>query len=235
MTVLWLDDMRDPYKYFNKKSDSGAFVRNKGFYDDLFSKYDIDFIWVKNFEEFTDYILKNGIPEFVSFDHDLGKGLRKGLDCAQWLQEYCRKSGQPFPKYFVHSANPNGRREIEALLSAAINESKKRVITLNEDTLRNIVKKVVNEMYQQTVQSNIQIDYDVEDYKELCKSLYPLKSYIKEVKKLGGFSNKDDYKYFYDEIIDNFVSSNNLIDYLDTDSLRRDVLDTFEYDIYSDD
>ena len=119
LNVLWLDDMRDPNKYFNKKSQSGAFVRNKQFYDQLMSRYNVNFIWVKNYEEFTNFILQNGLPQFVSFDHDLGAGLKKGLDCANWLIEYCRKTGNPLPKFFVHSANPNGQREINAVLNNA--------------------------------------------------------------------------------------------------------------------
>lgn len=161
MTVLWLDDLRDPNRYFNKKSESGAFMRNKGFYDDLFSKYDINFIWVKNFDEFTNYILKNGIPEFVSFDHDLGKGMSKGLDCAKWLKGFCEETGQEFPRFFVHSANPNGRREIESvhnnepnsikgiesLLSAAVNENKKkRRVKLTEGVLRRIIRESLSEI-----------------------------------------------------------------------------------------
>ena len=146
MTILWLDDVRDPYKYLSKKSDSGAFQRNKAFYDKLLSNGNVDFVWVKNFEEFTGYILRNGIPEFVSFDHDLGKGLKKGLDCARWLQEYCRESGQPFPKFFVHSANPNGQREINGLLNSVNESMKKKRIRLNEDILRRIIRESLQEI-----------------------------------------------------------------------------------------
>ena len=28
---------------------------------------------VRNYNEFTEYILKNGIPDLISFDHDLGE------------------------------------------------------------------------------------------------------------------------------------------------------------------
>lgn len=123
LTVLWLDDMRDPYKYFNKKSNSGAFVRNKDFYDKLMSKYNLNFVWVRNIDEFSKFILKNGLPKFVSFDHDLGAGIPKGLDCAKWLVQYCQRTGSNLPSFFVHSANPNGQREINALLNSVKNNA----------------------------------------------------------------------------------------------------------------
>lgn len=143
LTILWLDDVRDPYKYLSKKSKTGAFLRNKEFYDSLMSQYDVDFIWVKNFEEFASFIEKNGLPEFVSFDHDLGAGLKKGLDCAEWLIGYCRQRNLKLPKFFVHSANPNGQREINALLNNALHEGK--VIRLSEGQFRRIILETVKQ------------------------------------------------------------------------------------------
>lgn len=116
LTILWLDDVRNPYKYLDKKNNSNTFLRNKNFYDNLKKQYNINFIWVKNIEQFSDYIVKHGLPEMISFDHDLGAGLPKGLDCAKWLVNYCRKTKQTLPKCFVHSANPNGQREIKNIL-----------------------------------------------------------------------------------------------------------------------
>lgn len=117
LTVLWLDDKRNPYNYLNKKSDSKTFKRNKSYYDNLMNKRNIKFVWVKNFEEFTGFILKNGIPQFISFDHDLGKGLKKGFECAKWLLNYCKANNKELPRFYVHSANPNGQREINGLLN----------------------------------------------------------------------------------------------------------------------
>lgn len=123
LTVLWLDDMRNPYNYLHKESASNTLSRNKAFYRGLMGKHNVDFVWVRNFEEFTGYILKNGLPQFISFDHDLGAGLQKGLDCAKWLVEYCRKNNKKLPQYYVHSANPNGQREINRLLNPYLRES----------------------------------------------------------------------------------------------------------------
>lgn len=61
LNILWLDDRREPYYYlYKKKCDSRAFLRNKAFYDNLLSKYDAKFTWVKNIDEFKNFILTNG-------------------------------------------------------------------------------------------------------------------------------------------------------------------------------
>lgn len=89
---------------------------------------------VKNFIEFTEWITKNGLPEFVSFDHDLadihyefvtgeipydGMIEKTGFHCAKWLVEYCLDNGLKLPPYQVHSANPVGRENIQAYLTNA--------------------------------------------------------------------------------------------------------------------
>ena len=84
----------------------------------------VKFVWVKNFDEFKEYIEENGLPKFISFDRDLkkGNGIEKGNkypdgeDCAKWLKEYCEKHNKQLPNYFVHSANPNGRKNIPEIL-----------------------------------------------------------------------------------------------------------------------
>jgi hypothetical protein len=49
MKVLWLDDMRDPEKYFNKTTQSETFARNKDFYEKLFAQHgNVKFTWVKS-------------------------------------------------------------------------------------------------------------------------------------------------------------------------------------------
>ena len=141
LLVLWLDDMRDPNKYLIKKSNSNTFVRNKNFYDDLMSKYDISFVWVRNFEEFKRYILKNGLPPFISFDHDLGAGLPKGLDCAKWLIKYCRENNKNLPRFFVHSANPNGQREINTLLNMPSNVQENKITLIIREEISKLLKK----------------------------------------------------------------------------------------------
>ena len=96
-------------------------------------------IVVKNYNEFVDFIEKNGLPQQISFDHDLAeahypwspetepsfsKGFidyavyqeKTGYDCAQWLIDYCHKNKLTLPKWTVHSANYIGAENIENLL-----------------------------------------------------------------------------------------------------------------------
>jgi hypothetical protein len=89
---LYLDDIRNP------KSEGWTIVRN--------------------FEDFVDYINKNGLPDEISFDHDLGEDVKTGYDCAKWLCEYCWMNGIPIPPYNVHSANPVGRDNIIGTLKS---------------------------------------------------------------------------------------------------------------------
>lgn len=164
LTILWLDDDRDPNVYLKKKSTSGAFLRTSDFYDKkIFNKYDVDFVWCRNFDEFTDYIKKNGLPEFISFDRDLKKGNKiskgtdypDGEDCAKWLVDYCKKNHKKLPKYFVHSANRNGQINIPQILGDKIME-KKVVLKFNE---------FINEKYDSVI-----MDETVKSYIEQIKS-----------------------------------------------------------------
>lgn len=147
ITILWLDDMRNPLTYFAKKgkaAQSGAFVRNNEYYTDIFNQYEPNFVWVKNLQEFAKYIETNGLPDLVSFDHDLGVGLEKGAVCANWLVNYCKKTNQPLPKCYAHSANPNGRRDINAILGL----SEKVSVKITKSKLLEMIYKSINKILQ---------------------------------------------------------------------------------------
>lgn len=76
---------------------------------------------VKNAAQFIKTILTKGVPEMISFDHDLGdfyfdngeKRERSGLTCAEWICKYCMQNKKPLPKYSVHSDNQVGRENIK--------------------------------------------------------------------------------------------------------------------------
>lgn len=92
MKKLYLDDIRIP--------------KTKG--------WDI----VRSYDAFVKWIEKNGVPDEISFDHDLGdENTKTGYDAAKWIGEYCLDSGIPLPEYNVHSANPVGRANIEFYLN----------------------------------------------------------------------------------------------------------------------
>jgi len=101
--VLWLDDIRKPSDPNFKIWITVAFGE------------DVDVIWVKSYNEYVKYLTNNSMPYGISFDHDLGAEL-SGLDCAKWLIEYCMNNAVRLPKYFVHSANPVGKENIQGYL-----------------------------------------------------------------------------------------------------------------------
>lgn len=91
---------------------------------------------VRNYNEFTEYITKNGIPDLISFDHDLAdehsndyynqvalQGYqhpnyddykeKTGVDCAKFVIEYCQANKVKLNRCVVHSHNPVGARNIQ--------------------------------------------------------------------------------------------------------------------------
>lgn len=121
-TLLWLDDIRDP------KSElwNNFIAKNIG------NPLKMDIVWVKNYDEFRSHIYKHGLPDIISFDHDLGdiyyqesgtinmsksKFFEKtGYHCAKWLVEHCIESDLQLPKWYVHSSNIVGARNISSYL-----------------------------------------------------------------------------------------------------------------------
>ncbi len=73
------------------------------------------YLRVYSYKEFVKYILNNGIPDFISFDHDLGIE-ETGYDCAKFLVEYCLDHNLSIPNFTIHSQNPVGKENIEKLL-----------------------------------------------------------------------------------------------------------------------
>jgi hypothetical protein len=81
---------------------------------------------VRSLQEAKDWVLKNGFPDVISFDHDLGlqhyagnydDGLT-GYDFAKWLIEYDMDTNtmpENF-KFTVHSKNPIGAENIRQAL-----------------------------------------------------------------------------------------------------------------------
>lgn len=85
---------------------------------------------VRNYDDFVSWINVNGLPDEVSFDHDLADAHynpstwvsgfvyneKTGYDAAKWLCDYCWQNGLPLPNWNVHSANPVGSENIISLL-----------------------------------------------------------------------------------------------------------------------
>lgn len=111
--LLFLDDIRYPIEvYHYTKRD--IFLRS-------------DWHIVRNYKQFINRILENGLPDMISFDHDLADEHylqqdsqqfveKTGYDCAKWLVEYCMDNGTDLPQFYSHSTNPVGKENIESLL-----------------------------------------------------------------------------------------------------------------------
>ena len=104
-TLLWLDDCRDP---FNQEMDWMAFSP---------IGRDCEVVHVTNFYEFQDWIMTNGLPDGVCFDHDLADEIETGYDCAKFMVRYHQKFGGDFPKFASQSSNPVGRKNILSYLN----------------------------------------------------------------------------------------------------------------------
>lgn len=112
------------------------------FLDDERVPADPRFDVVKSYDEFVEYILKNGIPEMISFDHDLADEHyqdyakyqtqnilalcysdfkeKTGLECAKWLGNYILDNQDKdlyLNRVGVHSMNPLGRANIQSYIN----------------------------------------------------------------------------------------------------------------------
>ncbi|MEO6883253.1 MAG: cyclic-phosphate processing receiver domain-containing protein [Bacteroidia bacterium] len=80
-----------------------------------------DFEIVRSYAQFVSIIQQKGLPEFISFDNDLGANeqgiiLPDGYACAKWLV-YESKIDLRKLEFKVHSANPVAKKQIEGLLN----------------------------------------------------------------------------------------------------------------------
>lgn len=94
MTKMYLDDERDP-------------------------KTPGPWVIVRSVDNAIRHVVENGIPSYISFDHDLGEDVLTGYDFAKWLVDQELLGAHFFPENFeynVHSANPVGAENIRAYL-----------------------------------------------------------------------------------------------------------------------
>lgn len=122
---LFLDDYRQP-------RDCTVYMRN--------NLYNDEWVVAKDYDEFVQVITERGIPSIVSYDHDLADEHytpevywddyekskeyqeaqkykeKTGLDCAKFLNEFCRDNDERHPTFLVHSMNPVGADNIKKYL-----------------------------------------------------------------------------------------------------------------------
>ena len=103
---LFLDDIRTIEMVYDKAHES---------------EFDI----VRSYDKFVEYIIQHGLPDFISFDNDLGLDkdgniAEDGYAAAKWL---VYESGLDLRalEFYVHSANPVAAEQIRGLLNNYIN------------------------------------------------------------------------------------------------------------------
>lgn len=118
---LFLDDIRTPagaatYMPFSLKD---TYLKN-------------EWVIVTNYMDFVHQIATHGIPNIVSFDHDLADEHynlsskedweeysawsdreKTGLDCMKWMVDYIQNNKLILPYVIVHSMNTVGRENIQ--------------------------------------------------------------------------------------------------------------------------
>ncbi len=87
-----------------------------------------DFVVVRDYRAFKETILTSGLPSYISFDNDLGLDEHNelapdGYACAKWL---VYESGLDLRnlRFYVHSANPVAKVQIDSLLTNYIRHLK---------------------------------------------------------------------------------------------------------------
>lgn len=119
---LFLDDYRHPKDCFEYTHQSIYLIE--------------DWIVVRNYDCFVKHIESHGLPEIISFDHDLASEHynpdlhgsetynelydsfeeKTGYDCAKWLIDYCIDNNIELScLIYIHSMNPYGSQNIKSL------------------------------------------------------------------------------------------------------------------------
>jgi hypothetical protein len=83
---------------------------------------------VRSYNEAVAYVKENGIPGFISFDHDIQSEPENGYTFSKWLVEQDLDGTHCFPDNFdfeVHSANPVGAENIRQYLNLYLSHRKK--------------------------------------------------------------------------------------------------------------
>jgi hypothetical protein len=126
--LLWLDDLRNPFLNEEDKVPNDIHEWNIN--------------WVLNYKQFVKWIQMYGLPDAISFDHDLAEEhytpeyfwnnyeesknfqdwksksykFKTGEGCAEWLAKYCSDYKFYLPEIFIHSANPIGADKIKKVI-----------------------------------------------------------------------------------------------------------------------
>ena len=125
--------------YYNLFLDDEREVKDVNWVDLPHVKWHI----ARNYDQFTEMITRLGIPNMISFDHDLAdehyqevlwslnsKNLNNGVfrydkmkektgyECAKFLVNYCLERNLDLPEYYIHTMNPIGAENIKSLFES---------------------------------------------------------------------------------------------------------------------
>lgn len=89
--------------------------------DERIPKTKRDFVVVRSYEEAVSHVTKNGIPAYITFDHDLGENSLTGYDFTKWICDYIMSVNGEMFEWNVHSANPVGAENINSYLHNFVN------------------------------------------------------------------------------------------------------------------
>lgn len=130
MKNLFLDDIRIPI-------DAFLYTKKLIYVDEQWSI-------VRSYNEFVEFIEKNGIPEMISLDHDISTEHyapqehwenydkwaaeqnfteKTGMDCVKWIVNYCMDNGIKFPIWHIHSMNPVGSDNMKSYITSFLKHS----------------------------------------------------------------------------------------------------------------
>jgi hypothetical protein len=136
MYKLFLDDIREPQDAV--LVDSMKMLLHES------ETMNHEWIITRSYKEFIDILKERGLPEEVSFDHDLTidhmkhyiknsdknvlnyndiKMCDTGYHCAKAFVEAWKYSGEPLVKVYIHTANHIGAENIKTVLKDIINKS----------------------------------------------------------------------------------------------------------------
>lgn len=141
-TIIWLDDIRNPYRD-SKWITNYAPEFFTTISDNLSGNERKRVIWLKNYNDFTEWIETNGLPTKIAFDHDLGyeidalpfgikhlaylyyfiirkqpKIAKTGYDACHWLINYCMDNNVTLVSDFVYQTdNTVGKKNMLTLIN----------------------------------------------------------------------------------------------------------------------
>jgi len=110
------EERHTPYEPIKNYKSYPMFVDDERFPPNNFPK---EGVVIRSTEAFINYVSHNGMPTFISFDHDLG-GNDTAMNIVNYIIDRDLHLGD-IPKgftFFVHSQNPVGKSNIEKKLNS---------------------------------------------------------------------------------------------------------------------